>query len=509
MLLFTEKLPTDDCLTPTKKPAKAGFLNTSLLVVYLYEIFCRESMSQVAEEGVSWSDLLSREYASKVAILVLAVWLHASNSMLTATTMPSAATEIGGINLLHWTFSLYLAASIVTGASISLLVPRYGMRQSMLYAALLYIAGCAICALAPSMPVVLVGRVLQGFGGGGLMALVYIAQKRYFPNHFIPRIVACLSVTWMIAAFCGPMIGGAFSTWASWRFAYWAYAAQALLLMLAIRYLLEVDQIDAMQKHDALPLVRLTLLASAIVFISSAGAEYHALYSPLLVAIGVSALYLFVLRDRRAVQGRMLPLAASEPSSLLGSGVLATFFISLCLMSFLIYGPVILMHLYDLSPFSAGLVVLSETLAWSVSAILFAGVSVKNEPRIVRCGSALVLLGLCVQSQVLPHGPLWLLVIVVTLANLGFGMMWGFIIKRFIQLAPEEEKDRTASLPPITLQTGFALGAALAGLIANGLGLGTGIDDDVMRRIAVWIFAGFIPLALVGNVFAWRFVRRV
>jgi MFS family permease len=305
-------------------------------------------MIQVVEKSVDWSDLLNVEYASKVAMLVLAVWLHTANSLLTATTMPSTAAEIGGINLLHWTFSLYLAASIVAGASISLLVPRYGMRNSMQRVVILYIAGSAICALAPFMPVVLIGRVLQSLGGGGLMALVYIAQKRYIPNHFIPRIIACLSVTWMVAAFCGPMIGGAFSTWASWRLAYWAYGAQAMLLMWAIRYLLEADQIDATLKHDPLPLVRLALLASAIVFISSAGADYHAFYSPLLVLIGVSVLLLFVLCDRRAAPGRLLPLAASVPSSLLGSGVLATFLISLCLMSFIIYGLVILIQIFDL-----------------------------------------------------------------------------------------------------------------------------------------------------------------
>jgi len=466
-------------------------------------------MTQQADKSVGWSDLLNGEYASKVAMLVLAVWLHASNSMLTATTMPSAATEIGGLNLLHWTFSLYLAASIVAGASISLLVPRFGMRNLMQRAALLYIAGCAICALAPSMPVVLVGRVLQGFGGGGLMALVYIAQKRYFPSHFIPRIIACLSVTWMLAAFCGPMIGGAFSTWASWRLAYWAYGAQAMLLIVAIQYLLGPDQIDRTLKHDSLPLVRLALLASAIVFVSSAGAKYHALFSPLLVLIGVSALLLFVLRDRRATLGRMLPLAVGVPSSQFGSGVLTIFLISLCLMSFIIYGAVILMALYDLSPFSAGLVVLTETMAWSVSAIVFSGVSSRKEPWVIRSGSALVLLGLCLQSQVLPHGPLWLLVVVVTVANIGFGMMWGFIIKRLIALAPEAEKDRAASLPPIILQTGFALGSALAGIIANSLGLGPDIDNEGMQLIATWIFAGFIPLALVGNFFAWRFVRQV
>ena len=89
---------------------------------------------------------------------------------------------------------------------------------------------------------------------------------------------------------------------------------------------------------------------------------------------------------------------------------------------------------------------------------------------------------------------------------LGFGMMWGFIIKRLIALAPEADKDRAASLPPITLQTGFALGSALSGIIANGLGLGTDISDETMQRIATWIFAGFIPFAVIGNIFAWRFV---
>ena len=44
----------------------------------------------------SWRELLTRQYLPKLAIMALALWLHASNSMLTATTMPSAVDEIGG-----------------------------------------------------------------------------------------------------------------------------------------------------------------------------------------------------------------------------------------------------------------------------------------------------------------------------------------------------------------------------------------------------------------------------
>jgi len=62
-------------------------------------------MDPQAETGARWSEILTREYASKLATLALAIWLHASNSMLTATTMPSAVEDIGGLNLISWTFA--------------------------------------------------------------------------------------------------------------------------------------------------------------------------------------------------------------------------------------------------------------------------------------------------------------------------------------------------------------------------------------------------------------------
>ena len=97
-------------------------------------------------------------------------------------------------------------------------------------------------------------------------------------------------------------------------------------------------------------------------------------------------------------------------------------------------------------------------------------------------------------------------VLSVILLNGGMGMMWGFIIKRVIAAAAEDEKDRTASLLPITQQAGFAIGAALCGLIANSLGIEQDADTDLIKAIAFWLFAGFVPVAAIGNLMAWRFV---
>ena len=464
-------------------------------------------MKQSTQVMISWGDILTREYAAKIATLILAVWLHASNSMLTSTTMPSAVNDIGGLNLLHWTFSLYLVGSIVAGASVGLLVAKSDIRTMMIRSALIYAVGCVVVALAPTMPVVLVGRILQGLGGGGLMGLVYIAQSRFFPSRFVPRIMACISVTWMLAAFCGPMIGGAFATWGVWRMAYWTFAGQALLLIVAISLLLPKEAKTLRPKSERIPIVRLAILALAIVLVSLAGADYDPVNSPLLVFLGVMALAMFIFRDRAALSSRILPKDATNLNHPIGNGVLTIFLLCLCIMSFLIYGPTILIKLHGLTPFVAGLIVMGETLAWSCSAIIFSSTAENKEPMLIRVGSALVVVGLIAVALTLPNQPLWMIVIASMIGSSGFGMMWGFIIKRIIVNAPADEKARTSSLLPMTLQLGFALGAAIVGIIANSLGLSDTMNNDDLRYVTFWLFAGFVPVALMGNLFAWRFVR--
>jgi MFS family permease len=468
-------------------------------------------MNSTAVPDASWRELLSRQYLPRLATMALALWLHASNSMLTATTMPSAVEEIGGLYLISWTFVLYLAGSITAAASISLLVANLGLKATMIRTAVVFSIGCVVVATAANMPVLLVGRVLQGLGGGGLIALVYVSQDRFFPNHLVPRTIAFLSSVWMAASFSGPVIGGAFATVGEWRLAYWTFAAQGLLLIPAVHFLLRSAEPDLQLSAEPVPVIRLLLLSSAILLVSISGAYYHPLGSPLLILLGCMALVLFVQRDRSAERARMLPAEVTDFSHAIGNGILGVLLLCISIMSFLVYGPLILIELYGLTPLQAGFIVLLESLAWGSAAIIFSGVSSASEPRLIRIGSALVLLGLIAMTIVFPRGWLWGVVFSVLLLNGGFGMMWGFIIKRIIAAAAPQDKDRTSSLLPITQQTGFALGAALSGLIANRFGIGelpdlseTRLQD--LREVAFWLFAGFVPLAILGNVMVWRFV---
>ncbi len=435
------------------------------------------------------------------------MWLHATNTLLTATTMPSAVEELGGLNLISWTFALYLMGSILAGAASSILVVRYGLRTTMIYAALIYVAGSVVCATAANMPAVLVGRTLQGLGGGCLVGTVFIAQSRFFQPEHVPHVIAMISVVWMLATFASPMIGGAFSTWADWRYAFWAFAVQAVLLAVIIRLMMRTSRPNSNQSTIRLPVIRLGLLAMAILMISVAGVEFHIALSPILVISGFACIVVFVYRDAHSENGRMSPRSIVDFRHPLASGIMTILLLCMSIMSLATYGPFILIELHGMTPFTAGLILMLESLAWGIMALTFSSTSSKHEHLLIRFGSAFVLVGLVACAIAFPYGPIWLIAVSAMISTGGFGMMWGFIIKRIQGGAPKEEKDRVSSLLPITQQMGFALGAALCGLVANSMDLATGLPADRIQMAAFWIFAGFVPLALCGNFTAWRFSR--
>jgi MFS family permease len=85
--------------------------------------------------------------------------------------LPAIVADIGGAAYVSWTVSIYEVGSVVAGAASALMSIRYGLRRPMAAAACVFALGCAASALSPSMQGVLVGRALQGLGGGGLVAL--------------------------------------------------------------------------------------------------------------------------------------------------------------------------------------------------------------------------------------------------------------------------------------------------------------------------------------------------
>ncbi|BCQ43581.1 hypothetical protein ERHA55_11080 [Erwinia rhapontici] len=114
-----------------------------------------------SHEG-NWGDLLSGKNAARSIALSGGVALHAINIYIATTVLPSVVKEIGGLHLYAWNTTLFVVASILGSALTSRTLSRTGSRGTYAIAILLFIAGSLLCALAPSMLMMLLGRTVQG-----------------------------------------------------------------------------------------------------------------------------------------------------------------------------------------------------------------------------------------------------------------------------------------------------------------------------------------------------------
>nr|MDA8247607.1 MFS transporter [Rhodospirillales bacterium] len=120
-----------------------------------------------------FSELLRGGNAGRSAVVGGGMILHALNTFIVATILPSIVRDIGGLRYFAWSTVLYLIASLFGGAFCARLVQRLGVRRAYRLALGGFALGSVACALAPAMPVLLAGRFVQGLGAGTLSALSF------------------------------------------------------------------------------------------------------------------------------------------------------------------------------------------------------------------------------------------------------------------------------------------------------------------------------------------------
>lgn len=435
-------------------------------------------------------------------VLCVGVWLHAADSLLAATVMPTAIRDIGGLGYIYWTVALYELGSIVIGAATGLLAIRFGLRLGMVLAALLYGVGCVASALAPDMAVMLVGRLLQGLGGGGMVALSHVGVTQLFPAKSWPRMLAFISAVWGVSALVGPLIGGLFATAGIWRGAFWAFGLQALIVALVVPLILKRRPRDA-RVPEILPWRRLAVLSGGIVAILAAGVQREPLVAALCLAAGAFLLWATLRLEARATV-RLFPSRPLNPRSPWGPGYLMVLFLCFATISFGTYGAYFMEELYGTTPLMAGFVLALESVAWTITAVAFAGAGPKTEPWLIRGGAAAIAAGLVGLAVVMPEGPVEALLPWAFLQGAGFGACWSFLIRRLVESVPAGDRERASSSVPTLQRLGYALGAAGAGIVVNLTGLTAAAPRAVVETASFWVFAAFIPAAAAGVWAAWK-----
>lgn len=463
--------------------------------------------AEAADDAVSWREILTRAYAAPLAIVCLGVWLHAADGLLVATMMRAIVSDIGGANLIPWTVFLYEIGSIVAGAASGLLALRYGTRRPMTLAAAVFGIGCAISALAPEMWIMLFGRLLQGLGGGGLSALSIVSIAVMFPKRLLARAVAAVSVIWGVSAFLGPLVGGLFVDLASWRGGFWFFTVQAALL--AVWRLTRADTrspsgTPATAPGGRFPIIRLLWLSAGIIAIAYAGIEVSPLRTPGFILAGLVCLAVFLKLDAAKGAERLLPAAPSLTNPL-GAALATTLCFSAATIAIGLYVPFIITALHGLSALVAGYLIAIEAVTWSLAAALNSGAPERRDARNITVGLLIITGSILVLGYSVAFGPVWLIGVGAAIQGWGFGLAWTFILRRATAIAPADQRERVSAAIPTMQRTGYALGAAYLGIIANAFGVER--VGEHLATAALAVFAACVPLALLGLIAAAKFVR--
>jgi MFS family permease len=442
----------------------------------------------------------------RFVVLCVGIWLHAADTLVTATISPALVDDIGGVAFINWTITLYEVGAIVAGAAAPMLGRRIGVKRVLGVAALVYGGGCLIAGFAPSMGVLLAGRLAQGMGGGMFLSLCYLAIQEWFAPSEWSRLFGVVALIWGAGSLLGPLIGGMFAGLDLWRMAFFVFAAQAAALWVLASLWLPA-QAPTRQPAKPWPVLPLLVLSAATLLIAESSVAHGITTSVLGVLLGASLLYLAARLDRGA-SSRLFPVQVLNFRHPVGAGLLMVFALSAATTGFWAYGPLILKILFGTRPLTSGYILAGEAVAWSLATLAVSNTRVSADRWLIRVGATLVALGAGGYAIAVPAGALAGMVLCGLLQGLGFGLCWPSIVHRMARYSDETDRPLAVTSPETVQRIGYAVGTAAVGIAANLSGLAEGISITAARTAAFWVFAAFVPVLILALIFAWAFTAR-
>jgi MFS family permease len=456
-----------------------------------------------------WGELLAGRNVIYALALAGGVALHAVDIYIATTMMPTVIAEIGGLDLYAWATTLFVVASILGAALTARLLQSAGPRGAYGIATLVFAVGTLICAIAPSMPVMLAGRSVQGLGGGFLYALAYALTRLVLPERLWGRAIGLVSAMFGISALVGPAIGGVFAEHGVWRAGFGSLVVVALLFAAIASVVLPRRSPDR-DERAAVPLPQLVLLTAAVLAVSAGSLASSLGWNLAGLAAAMALIGLIGLVEARA-RARLLPAGSFSPATPLGAVYLTIAFLMLGMQPE-IYVPYLLQVLHGQSPLLAGAIAALMSVGWTAGSLLSA--RWQESGKLLLGGPLMVLAGLVLFGVLMPvHSPgdpllLGVLCAGLVLVGFGIGVAWPGLVTRVYRFAPPSEQDlATGGMTTVQLFA-IAFGTALAGMVANFAGIADPGGVAGASSAALWL-AGLFALAPILTVLMAARVARL
>jgi predicted MFS family arabinose efflux permease len=419
----------------------------------------------------------------------------AFEAMAVTTVMPSVARDLDGFALYALSFAAPLASGVVGMVGAGMWSDRTGPVGPLLSSMALFSLGLLVCGTAPSMEVLIAGRVLQGLGGGALTVGLYVVVGLVYPSLLQPAIFASFAAAWVLPALFGPGLAAVVAGTLGWR---WVFTGTIALVVLAL--LLIAPALRRMEPHPEGTSTPMSRLGWAVVgAVAVLALELLGSASGLAVAGALVSLMLVFLALARLLPAGTLTGRRGLPAVVATRGLLSAGFF--CAEAYIVY---VLQDRWDLSVGQAGIALMLVGVVWALSSQVQSrlGTRITHE-RAMQVGTTVVLAGiaglvLTVALRV-ARGDLPALLPVAAYVLAGAGM--GFAYPRTGVAMLAESTDRDRGFNSSALSIADSLGAALA-LSVTGVAFAAAERGGADPFLVVYAVA--VALGVLGVVTAVR-----
>ena len=243
--------------------------------------------------------------------LMLTMFLASLSQMVLSSAQPTIVGELNGVELLSWISAAYLLASTVTMPIYGKISDVFGRKPLIIIAILLFVAGSVVGGLATDMEILIIGRAIQGLGGGGLMILSQAAIADVVPARERGKYMGLLGAVFAVSSVAGPLLGGWFTDGPGWRWAFWMNIPLGLLALIAVIAYLHTPKAQAGRgRPDIFGMMFMAAATTGIVLIVTWGGSSLAWDSAeilWLIAGTAASVILFIFAESKA-QEPIIPL---------------------------------------------------------------------------------------------------------------------------------------------------------------------------------------------------------
>lgn len=400
--------------------------------------------------------------------LLVTMFLASLDQTVFSTALPTVVGELGGLDHMLWVTTGYLVAATIMMPIYGKLGDTIGRKGLFIGALLVFLLGSVIGGLAPDMTWLIIARVVQGIGGGGLIILAQAIIADIVPVRDRGKYMGVMGAVFGFSSVVGPLLGGWFTEGIGWRWAFWINLPLGALAVILAVVALKLPKHESKVRFDVWGTLTMAVAVTAIILVASWGGGQYAWDSPVILGLIVTALVfagLFVLAEAKAEEP-LIPLRVFKNRNFVLSTVIGLF-IGVAMFGTLGYLPMYLQMATGVNATGSGLMMVSMVVGLMVTALTTGALASRTGRYkwMPIVGMIVLAVAMWLMSTLTVDTPIWVLLGYIFLlgAGIGFGMQ---ILVLVVQNAfPDREVGMATASNNFFREIGASLGGAVVGAL--------------------------------------------